>query len=139
VRSVASGYRELSLGAEAQSARSVLLAADVDVHMDVRYGRLPVLVGTMLATVLREGVTNMLRHSKAEWCEITVTQQGGQVSMEIVNDGVPSTPAEPVRNSGSGIMNLSARVASLGGQLTAGPDNAGRYRLHVTAPVSRRG
>src|SRR5262249_35453169 len=41
VRSVARGYRELSLDAEAASARSVLTAADVDVRMDLRYGNPP--------------------------------------------------------------------------------------------------
>jgi two-component system, NarL family, sensor histidine kinase DesK len=137
VRSVASGYRELSLDAEAQSVRSVLQAADVDAHMDIRYVQLPVLVSTLLATVLREGVTNMLRHSKAEWCEITVRQERGQVRMTIVNDGVPETPVDVSAGGGSGIQNLSARVASLGGRLSAGMDRDGRFRLQVTAPVSR--
>lgn len=138
VRAVASGYRELSLEAEAQSARSVLLAADVDVHMDLAYGELPVQLRTVLATILREGVTNVLRHSKAEWCEVTVRAEGGQVRMDIVNDGVAQTPARPAPNSGSGIQNLSARVAALNGRLTAGLDADGRYRLHVTAPVTLR-
>lgn len=137
VRSVASGYRELSLDAEARSARSVLLAADVDVHMDIDYGDIPVLVGTLLATILREGVTNMLRHSKAEWCEITVRRTRDQIQMDIVNDGVPEAPAEPARHGGSGIQNLSARVAAAGGTLTAGLDPDGRFRLHATAPASR--
>jgi signal transduction histidine kinase len=135
---VASGYRELSLEAEARSARSVLLAADVDVHMDLEYGNLPVQLRTVLATILREGITNVLRHSKAEWCEVTVRADGGQVRMDIVNDGVAQTPGQPAPNSGSGIQNLSARVAALNGRLTAGLDPDGRYRLHVTAPVTVR-
>jgi two-component system, NarL family, sensor histidine kinase DesK len=116
----------------------VLLAADVDVHMDMRYGELPVLVSTLLATVLREGVTNMLRHSKAEWCQITVRQDRGEVRMDIVNDGVPEVPVGVSANGGSGIQNLSTRVASMRGRLSAGPDRDGRFRLQVTAPVARR-
>jgi two-component system sensor histidine kinase DesK len=138
VRSVASGYRELSLDAEARSARSVLMAADVDVHVVMDHGDLPEQVGTLLATVLREGITNMLRHSKAEWCEIAVRQERGKVQMDIVNDGVPQAPPEPARHGGSGIRNLSARVSALGGTLTAGPDPDGRFRLRATAPVSRQ-
>jgi two-component system, NarL family, sensor histidine kinase DesK len=138
VRSVASSYRELSLDAEAGSARSVLIAADVEVHLDFAHGELPVQVRTVLATVLREGVTNVLRHSKAERCEITVRQEGGQVRMDIVNDGVAPAPTEPALPGGSGIDNLSVRLAGLGGRLTAGVDPDGRFRLHATLPVSRQ-
>jgi len=135
VRSVARGYRELSLEAEAESARSVLVAADVDVHMHLDYGELPSRVSTVLATVLREGITNVLRHSKAEQCDITVRQQGGNVWLDIVNDGVSEVDDDRRQDGGSGIPNLSARVAALGGKLTTGVDADGRYRLHVLAPV----
>jgi signal transduction histidine kinase len=137
VRSVASGYRELSLDAEAGSARSVLLAADVDAHIRFEHGELSAQVGTVLATVLREGVTNVLRHSKAERCEITVRQEDGRVRMDIVNDGVPPAPTEPGPHGGSGIDNLAVRVAALGGRLTAGVDPDGRFRLHAALPASR--
>jgi two-component system sensor histidine kinase DesK len=140
VRSVARGYRELSLEAEAASARSVLTAADVVVRMDLRYSNLPAQVRTLLAIVLREGVTNVLRHSKAERCEITIREDAGRVEMDILNDGVPNAPAEQDPNSGSGIRNLSSRVTALGGRLTTGIEPDGRFRLHATipAPAPRR-
>jgi two-component system sensor histidine kinase DesK len=136
VRAVASGYRELSLAAESESARSVLVAADIDVHMDLDYGELPTRVRTALATVLREGVTNVLRHSKAERCEITVRQGDGQVCIDIVNDGVPQIPLQRIGSGGSGIPNLSQRLTALAGTLSAGLDPDGRFRLHATAPIS---
>jgi two-component system, NarL family, sensor histidine kinase DesK len=136
VRAVASGYRELSLEVEAQSARSVLAAADVDVRMDLDYGELPVQIRTVLATILREGITNVLRHSKAEQCEITVRRLGDRVQMDIVNDGVSQAPAKRASHSGSGVHNLSVRVAALHGQLTAGLDPDERYRLHVIVPAA---
>jgi two-component system sensor histidine kinase DesK len=105
--------------------------------MDVDYGELPMRVRTVLATVLREGITNVLRHSKAEHCEITVRQEGSNVRIDIVNDGVPAETDRAGLRGGSGIANLSARVAALDGRLTAGLDPDGRFRLHATAPVSR--
>jgi signal transduction histidine kinase len=133
VRLVASGYRELSLDEEFQAAESLLVAADVDVKLDVNYGELPSQVGTLLATVLREGVTNVLRHSKGERCEITVQRHERGVCMEIVNDGVPE--AHVKRTNGSGIDNLSFRVALLGGELTAGLEPDGRFRLRARVPA----
>ena len=138
VRAVASGYRELSLEAEARSARSVLVDAEVDVRMDIKYGELPMQVRTVLAIVLREGVTNVLRHSKAERCDITIRRERDQVRLEIGNDGVPEAPTEPAPHGGSGIQNLSVRVAALGGTLTTGVDEDGWFRLRATTPVPQR-
>ncbi|WP_166659324.1 sensor histidine kinase [Labedaea rhizosphaerae] len=138
VRSVASGYRELSLEDESRSARSVLAAADVDVQMHMNYDDLPARVTTVLATVLREGVTNVLRHSKAEQVKICVRQNDDQVAILVVNDGVPDEPMEQVArsdNSGSGIHNLSDRVTALGGLLSAGVGTDGRFRLTAAVPL----
>jgi two-component system, NarL family, sensor histidine kinase DesK len=136
VRTVAHGYRELSLDSEADSARSVLLAADVQVRMDLHYDELPRRVGTVLATVLREGVTNILRHSKAERCDITVRQSDHQVRIDIVNDGGAQDDPEDVLRGGSGIHNLSVRVSALGGKLAAGLDHDGLFRLHAVVPLT---
>ena len=135
VRSVATGYRDLSLDHESRSALSVLTAAEVEVVMETGHGPLPRPVNTALATVLREGVTNMLGHSKAEHCEITVTQQDGTVRIRIVNDGVRTQPEEPPPRSGTGLDNLSRRVTALGGALTAGVREDGRFHLEAWIPL----
>jgi signal transduction histidine kinase len=133
VRLVASGYRELSLQEESRSAESLLAAADVAVRIELRHGELPEQVGSVLATVLREGVTNVLRHSKGERCEITLEQRDHVVYLDIVNDGVVDSPV--LNRSGSGIHNLSYRVALLGGELTAGVEPDGRFRLRAKVPA----
>jgi two-component system, NarL family, sensor histidine kinase DesK len=133
VRATARGYRELSLDNESESARSVLRAADVNVTMDIRCGDLPTPVKSALATVLREGITNVLRHSNAGRCDISMRQADGRVTLDIVNDGVPADRTSP--NGGSGIRNLSGRLAALHGQLVAGIEADGRYGLHAWAPT----
>ncbi|MGV9856504.1 sensor histidine kinase, partial [Streptomyces sp. NPDC003442] len=61
VRAVASGYRKMSLSAEAATARSMLAAAGISATAEIDCGPLPDLVDTVLASVLREGLTNVLR------------------------------------------------------------------------------
>jgi two-component system sensor histidine kinase DesK len=136
VRSVASGYRELTLENESESARSLLLAADVDVTIKIHDGDLPAPVKTVLAIVLREGITNVLRHSNAERCDISMRHADGRVWLDIVNDGVQTYHAQA--NGGAGIQNLSARIAALHGQLVAGIEADGRYGLHAWAPLDDR-
>ncbi|MET1071640.1 MAG: histidine kinase [Umezawaea sp.] len=132
VREVASSYRELSLEDELASARSVLAAAEVVVQVRAEHAELPPGVRTVLATVLREGVTNLLRHSKAEQCSISVSRTGGSVDIEVVNDGVRAAVST---DHGNGIGNLTQRVRALGGTLTADADGD-HYRLRASIPLT---
>ncbi len=132
-RTVASGYRELSLEEECLSAVSVLSAADVAVELDCDHTDLPVRVSTVLATVLREGVTNLLRHSKARRCEITIRQTCDHASIEIVNDDQSVAPKH-VDHNGRGLHNLLMRAMEIGGSVTVTrePDT---FRLRADVPL----
>ncbi|MGW1294229.1 sensor histidine kinase [Streptomyces sp. NPDC002533] len=136
VRLVASGYRDMSLTAEGRSVAEVMAAADVETEVDIDCGRLHPLVDTVLATALREGVTNMLRHSKAQSCTVAVRVEGESVRLVLVNDGVvaPDRPDAPDR--GSGLGNLRTRLSAIGGEMTAEVIAGNRFRLDATAPLS---
>jgi len=136
VRSVASGYHEMSLEEECRTAESLLTTAGLNVQMDVGYGELPPEVSTVLATVLREGVTNVLRHSKGECCEITIRADDGDAYLDVVNDGVTKQTDRDRGGWGSGIRNMSDRVAGLGGLLTAQYEGDGRFGLSARIPTS---
>ncbi|MFD0537555.1 hypothetical protein ACFQY7_31190 [Actinomadura luteofluorescens] len=83
----------------------------------------------MLGTVLREAVTNVLRHSAATRCTITTGRDGDTVWLVVENDGLD--PAAPRTAPGAGIGNLTTRLASAGGTLTARADGEGRFRLEA--------
>lgn len=142
VRSVARGYREMSLLEEALLARSMLLTADVTARVDVSaIDELPPDVGTVLGIVIREGVTNVLRHSHATTCDITIRRAGNSVELEIINDGVTGAPSE-CPDGGSGLDSLASRLAARSGWLTAEALPGHRWRLFATvsldAPPHRR-
>ena len=135
VRTVAAGYRELSLDDECRAAAAVLSAAGTRVTVARSgTGDLPPEVATALAAVLREGVTNVVRHSTASWCAFSVSKEDGTAWLEIVNDGAGGA-AGGGPGSGSGLRNLVDRVESLGGTLATetGPD--GTHRLLAAVPV----
>jgi two-component system, NarL family, sensor histidine kinase DesK len=143
VRVVAGGYRELSLGAELASVESILATIDIDAQISVEHGELPVAAETVLATVLREAVSNMLRHSKAQQCLISVTEEAGSVRLRISNDGVDEQHA-PSRTlladtgpAGSGLGNLSYRVGSVGGELSTERRADGWFEITATIPLAR--
>ncbi|GAA2386075.1 histidine kinase [Nonomuraea africana] len=114
LRAVSGDAPSLSLAAEADSARAVLEAAGISVMLDLGHGELGEPVETVLSTVLRESVTNVLRHSSARHCAITTTRVDGVARLRVRNDGVSSAAGRP---GSSGIGNLTTRLAALEGRL----------------------
>jgi two-component system, NarL family, sensor histidine kinase DesK len=75
---------------------------------------------------VREGVTNVLRHSEARTCTITATRHDGTLRVEILNDR-----AHPASGSGHG---LAERGRELAASVTAGPTPDGGFRLRIDIP-----
>lgn len=134
VREVVSGYRTATLSAELTGVTTVLAAAGIDCTVDAApLDALPPEVSAPLAYALRESATNVLRHSRATRCDITLCAADGVVSLAVVNDGVilPSKPP------GSGLDGLRERVAGGQGTLRAGPLDGGRFSLAIDMPLRR--
>ena len=113
----------VDLRAEAEGARALLAAAGIETVVRLGDEAIPPGVRTVFAWALREGVTNVLRHSEATTCTITASRD----RLEIVNDGVRSrTPG-----TGSGITGLAERARAFSGRVTSGPDGDGRFQLVV--------
>lgn len=133
VRSVALAPAEqLHLDEEFDLAEDTLLAVDVRVVLERAVPAPGGRVGAALATVLREGVTNVIRHSDASWCRISMTSRGDRVLLRIVNDGVRED--EPAATDGQGLRNLMGRVRPLGGELHVEGDGV-MHALEVGVPV----
>ncbi|MFI6298179.1 sensor histidine kinase [Nonomuraea sp. NPDC050790] len=130
IDSVASGYSTIALADEVASARSVLAAAGVELSADVSARRLPDPQDAVLATVLREAVTNVLRHSDARHGTLVLAVDGETAGLRLANDGVRAVVHEP----GSGLGNLRERVEALGGELSI-ESAPGTFALAVVLPL----
>ncbi|HEY6800113.1 MAG TPA: histidine kinase [Agromyces sp.] len=132
VRAAVSGYREAGLAAETERARLGLAASghSVDVRNDA--GVLPTAIEELFGWVVREGATNIMRHSTARHCRITVALDGGEAVIEVADDGRPGAAgstdaadstdaAAPAASAtdGSGLAGLRERLADAGGELHA--------------------
>jgi two-component system sensor histidine kinase DesK len=91
---------------------------------------LPEPVQTALGWVVREAVTNVLRHSRASWCRVELRAAGGEAELQVTNDGAPGAGTA----WGNGLTGLAERLAATGGRLSAGPDGD-RFVLTATVPV----
>jgi signal transduction histidine kinase len=136
VRDVVRGYRIVDVGGELAGARSVLRAAGVTctVSGDEFGAALPETTRSALGWVLREAVTNVLRHSRASECAIDLGVRDGTVTLRVENDGVTS-PTTP--NWGNGLRGLAERLAAVSGTVTAaaGPGRADRFAVVAELPA----
>ena len=133
VRLMASGYSCISLAQEAGSAASLLTAACITPQITIDCGALADEVDVVLAIVLREAVTNVLRHSAARNCVIVANREDTMVTLKVVNDGVPQ-PTKP-GTGGHGLRNLARRLEVIGGQLSTGGSDDDEFRLLATVPA----
>jgi signal transduction histidine kinase len=105
----------LDLDAEIATARDVLTAAGVTTTITRTDIPLAATTESELAAVLREAITNILRHSAARECRIELVCDDSQVSLVVDNDGAPPGP-EAAR--GHGLANIAARAARMGGSMS---------------------
>ncbi|WP_225639022.1 sensor histidine kinase [Streptomyces solaniscabiei] len=135
VREAVTGYREGSLGTELDRARSALTAADVEPVVRRTGPPLPPQTEALLGWVVREAVTNVVRHSGAGRCEIAVSGGDGRVRLTVTDDGTGAGGASS--GPGTGLTGLTERLTMAGGSLTAGARAGGGFS--VTADLPMRG
>jgi two-component system sensor histidine kinase DesK len=124
VRRVVSGIRSASLGDEWRRAGTVLKAAGVKVAQSPAsldadaVAALPMAAEAehALAMAVREAVTNVMRHSRATSCRLTLTQAPGLVRCRVADNGVGGAFVE-----GNGLMGMRARLNEIGATVVRDP------------------
>jgi two-component system sensor histidine kinase DesK len=140
VREAVAGYRQPRLDSELAGARQLLEAAGIACQMEPLPEGLPSEIAAVLAWTVREGVTNVIRHSRARRCHIRLTQQPGAAQVEVINDGGQRVDPPSAARRGLGLAGLRERVMALGGRMEVGPLNQGsgdEFRLWVELPLPR--
>jgi two-component system sensor histidine kinase DesK len=122
--------RDVRLGTELKGAVRLLDAAGVAANVQGSGDDLPDPVDALLGWAVREGITNVLRHSEATTCTITVERTPTSVSIAIDNDA----PGVPGGEPGSGLVGLAGRARELGGELHV-EHTTDRFRLRLDVPL----
>ncbi|WP_019631073.1 sensor histidine kinase [Actinomadura atramentaria] len=127
VRQAVAGYRGRGLAAEFEAARAALADAGVEPVVRRTGPPLPDAADALLGWAVREGVTNVIRHSGARTCTLTLRNGGGSAVLEVADDGRGGAP-----RGGHGLRGLRERVGEAGGEVAAGPRPDGGFLLTVT-------
>jgi two-component system sensor histidine kinase DesK len=128
VRDAIRGYRTRSLDAELAQAKSTLETAGVKAECEAAKITLSALHESVLTLAVREAVTNVVRHARANKCTLRLEQQNGSCRLEIKDDGRGS-----LHNEGNGLRGMRERVEMLGGTLQR--NSRSGTTLTITLPL----
>jgi two-component system, NarL family, sensor histidine kinase DesK len=142
VRDAVSGYRRPTLDGELAGAKMALTAAGIEAEVRRDSVALEPAVEAVLAWAVREGATNVIRHSHATRCTLSVTVTLSDAAVEIVDNGVGAASRTAARghgpdaDRGHGLDGLAERARALDGVVEAGTPREGGFRLLVRIPAS---
>ena len=127
VRKTITGYRSEGFASELSRAAQVLETAGVRLNRPGKVPYLPPRHEATLSMVLREAVTNIVRHAGASECSIEWSTEKEGTQLVIADDG-----RGDIRQEGNGLRGMRERVQELGGRLSL--DSQRGTRLHIELP-----
>jgi two-component system sensor histidine kinase DesK len=130
VREAVSGYRAGGLDAELGRARRNLLPAGVKLTTNLAPANLSSSQINVLCLVVREAVTNILRHANATVCAVTLVENDGTIHFTIEDNG----HGREIRE-GNGLRGMQERVQSIGGNVSLKSSTNRGTALEITVPL----
>ncbi|HEY3531454.1 MAG TPA: sensor histidine kinase [Nocardioides sp.] len=125
VRRAVEGYRELTLPGEIARAKTALSAAEIAAELPNTTDDVPSDRRELFAWAVREGITNVIRHSGARRCTVVL----GEHEVEVRDDGRGADSP----GTGHGLTGLRERAAAVGGTVVTQSLHPG-FSLRVVVP-----
>ncbi|GGL26986.1 histidine kinase [Phycicoccus endophyticus] len=133
VRAAVEGFRDISLAAELARARAALGSAGIEAELPWRVEGIDPVLDELYAWTVREGVTNVIRHSGARRCTVTIDERGLRLS----DDGAVASAAG--RAAGHGLRGLAERARTAGATVRARRLEPSGFELVVSTPAAGGG
>ena len=131
VREAITGYRA-GWATELESATTMMRTAGIEVGAEIDLAGLSAAHEAILSVCLREAATNVVRHSSARKCTITLRREADRIIMTVADDGRGGSGPE-----GFGLTGMRERLAALGGSLVREGTNGTTLTIALpAAPAS---
>jgi two-component system, NarL family, sensor histidine kinase DesK len=130
LRTVVMGFHRPSIETELASAASILDSAGIAFECRNSLGPVPAPAADVLAWGIREGTTNVVRHSRAARCSIRLRRSGGHAELEVSDDGIGAQTL----SRGNCLFGIEERATKVGGSVSATGTDSG-FTLRLTVPI----
>ncbi len=132
IRSTLRGYSTYNLTEEIQRARSTLSSAGITAETETAEVSMSPAQESVVALIVREAVTNVVRHSHASSCRLKLATENGSCLLSVEDDGRGGVLTE-----GNGLRGMRERIEALGGTLVR--DTAAGTKLQFEFPLAVAG
>lgn len=132
VRDAVKGYNQATIKGELLQAKVALDAAGISLIKNIQAPDLPVNVESEIALILREAITNVIRHAETEKVWVTITEQGEDFCLTISDEG-----SWELKEINAGIRNMESRVNSLQGTLSINSTPSTQLRFIIPKSNSK--
>jgi signal transduction histidine kinase len=119
------------LGTLVEQLSSAGLPVSLETQGDL--GTCPAGVGTSAYRVVREALTNTLRHAGPTRARVLVRREASALCIEVTDDGTSTNDGDP----GYGLMGMRERVAAFGGEFFAGARPEGGFAVRASFPIAQ--
>ncbi len=134
IRNTLRGYSTYKLCEELQRAKSALESAGIAVESSATELSMSPALESVAALIMREAVTNVVRHAHARNCVLRVARNNGNCVLEIQDDGRGGFQAE-----GNGMRGMRERVEALGGTIVRDTSAGTKLRFEFPLTASTNG
>jgi len=134
IRNTLRGYSTYKLSEELQRAKSALESAGVTVESEAVEVKMSAAQESVAALIMREAVTNVVRHAQARYCLLRIAPNNGNCVLEIQDDGRGGFQTE-----GNGLRGMRERVEALGGVVTRDTSSGTKLRFEFPLAASTNG
>lgn len=139
VRELVSNMYTTSVEEEVHQGKELLAAAGISPSLpEGGSPRLPSLTNTILALCLRESITNVVKHSRADRCSIYWRESPERVDLIVEDDGIGMGNLN-VKEKGRGILGMRERLELIGGTLRIHTKKGEGTKVIFSVPVKKGG
>lgn len=139
VREMVTRMRGTSMEDEIYRIRQILNAAEIEFTLegDPKLTDTSLLNENVVSMCLKEAVTNVVRHSSATACSISVEPSPTELVVRVKDNGIGIGGAETARFGGSGIRGMKERLEFVNGSLEIGSDGGTTVVIKVPNVVQQ--
>ncbi|EOP34434.1 sensor histidine kinase [Bacillus toyonensis] len=133
LRELISDMRMITVEEELEQIKVILQAANIEleIEQEASASSLSPIEQNILGMCLREAVTNVVKHSKATQCTVSVLESQGELILKVEDNGIG---LEDQNNDGNGIRGMKERIALIDGFVELNTIHSGTL-LTVKVPV----
>ncbi|PES85769.1 sensor histidine kinase [Bacillus anthracis] len=133
LRELISDMRMITVEEELEQIKAILQAANIELEIkqETSASSLSPIEQNILGMCLREAVTNVVKHSKATRCIVSVLESQGELILTVEDNGIGLVDQN---HDGNGIRGMKERIALIDGFVELDAINSGTL-LIVRVPV----